>query len=501
MTFKLVGAMSFVLLVTLASFAILMSRHHDMVMDELSRTIADVGKLTLRSFQLPQDPGGAALHKVVIKKEVRSGTGAADGANDEERVVIVSGSGARDARTGDALDLEEVHVESGPGKGLVLHLPILEKQPAPGQPGQGDRGPGGGTRTMAFTMETTTSDAGEVDAKDVLVKDIALPVPTREYDDLFAKTRRESLYLFLGALLFGTLLTALLSARFTRPIRQLDAALHRMSEGRLDVEVPVRGKDEIGRLGRAFNEMVAKLRSSRDREREITRQEKLSALGRLAAGVAHDVRNPLHAIGLTLQNIQDLGQPASGSKAEFDRSIAVIREEIGRLDRLVENFLRFARSDRRPRASVDVAALLAETAALVEKEAMRRNVKVTVASPPDLPAVQADPESMRSAILNLVVNSFDAMPDGGSLTLSARHVENAVVVDVADTGKGIVESERERVFEFAYTTREGGSGLGLAMVHQVVVEDHGGRVTLESTPGSGTQVRLSLPLGAAPLPA
>jgi signal transduction histidine kinase len=112
-------------------------------------------------------------------------------------------------------------------------------------------------------------------------------------------------------------------------------------------------------------------------------------------------------------------------------------------------------------------------------------------------AVPANAESLRASILNLVLNSFEAMPNGGALTIRLRGTGGEVVLEVADTGEGIPEADRERVFEFAYTTREGGHGLGLAMVHHCVVEEHGGRVGLDSRPGEGTRVRLALPTGAA----
>jgi signal transduction histidine kinase len=277
-------------------------------------------------------------------------------------------------------------------------------------------------------------------------------------------------------------------------VRRLDAGIRRLAEGDLDVRVAAAGGDEVGRLGRAFNEMADRLRASKQREADLRRREKLSALGRMAAGVAHDVRNPLHAIGLTLQNLQETARPAEPERSrDFDRSVAVIRDEIRRLDRLIENFLRFARSDRAARDEVDLARLARETAQLVEKEAERRGVRVLVASDGPPVVVEGDVEAIRSSILNLVLNSFQAMPQGGTLTLSVRQAEGEAQLEVVDTGQGIARQDQEKVFDFAYTTREEGHGLGLAMVHQVVVEDHGGRVSLSSRPGEGTQVLMAFP--------
>jgi len=131
---------------------------------------------------------------------------------------------------------------------------------------------------------------------------------------------------------------------------------------------------------------------------------------------------------------------------------------------------------------------------LIRKEAEWRKIEIELDLNATVPAISADEEEIRSSILNLVLNSFEAMPEGGTLTLTLGVVGENIVVEVIDTGSGIPEEVRERIFEFAYTTREGGSGLGLAMVHQCVVENHGGRVSLDSGPGEGTRIRLELPI-------
>jgi signal transduction histidine kinase len=202
----------------------------------------------------------------------------------------------------------------------------------------------------------------------------------------------------------------------------------------------------------------------------------------------------LHSIGLTLQHLSETSRPSEEERGgEFDRSVEIIRGEIRRLDGLIDNFLRFAKSERRERVPVDLRELLRETARLVHKEAERQRVELKLEIDEATPHVPADPESLRSAILNLVLNSFEAMPDGGILTVKLTASGSEVHLDVTDTGEGIPEEDRERVFEFAYTTRDGGNGLGLAMVHHCVVEEHGGRVSLESRSGEGTTVRIVLP--------
>jgi signal transduction histidine kinase len=227
----------------------------------------------------------------------------------------------------------------------------------------------------------------------------------------------------------------------------------------------------------------------------MERRDKLSALGRLAAGVAHDVRNPLHSIGLTLEHLSEAVRPESPEQQEeFQRSLAVIRGEIRRLDRLVENFLRFAKTERHERRLVDLGEILVETLRLVQKEAERRKVEIELAVPDGLPPVLADGAAIHAAVLNVVLNSFEAMPDGGRLAVALRAEDGRNTIEVVDTGQGIPEAEQERVFDFAYSTRAGGNGLGLAMVHHCIVEEHGGKVSLESRVGQGTRVRMTLPV-------
>lgn len=335
----------------------------------------------------------------------------------------------------------------------------------------------------------------ESDAKDSR-KLVHFEVPG-EFDSIFRAAQQKSLWWFVGVLAVGTVLSAGLARRFTRPIRDLDVALRRLSDGDLDVTVDVNGKHEVGRLQTAFNAMARRLAKSREIEKELHRREKLSALGRLAAGVAHDVRNPLHSIQLTLDHLGDAARPQDPSPAhEFDRGVRLIRGEIERLDRLVENFLCFARADGRRTEAVDLGALLADVANFVAKEAQRRGLVLAVEAETRGSVIAANPESLRAALLNLVLNGFEAMSPGGKLTLRARTEGESVVVEVEDTGRGIAPEDQERVFEFGFTTRADGHGLGLAMVHQVVVEEHGGRVGLASSPGVGTRVRIELPARA-----
>ncbi len=508
MTLRLVALMSVVLLLSLAAFGVLMSHHQDQVMQELTQTVSDVGRAALGTFEFDwhgegnaqvwvSDDGPSGLNerhmeRTIVAHAHSPGEAPRTIKRIERYVTTTDGEGEVPDGNPFFIDLEEIRAESDPSQNRVV-LTIPRLTPADEPEGHVAHGSHGSHEQVEVLVKAFENGEGGSPVM-AMREEISLPIPLEEFDDLFARTRGRSLFLFLGVFLVGTVLSTGMAARFTRPIRKLDAGIRRLAEGDLDVEVAVQGKDEIARLSRAFNTMAAKLRVGRERSRELARREKLSALGRLAAGVAHDVRNPLHSIGLTLQHIDETSRPrAEDRSAEFDRSLEIIRSEIRRLDELVGNFLRFAKSERHEREPVELAGLIRETAKLVSKEAEWRKVELELDLDPSTPPVLADVETLRSAILNLVLNGFEAMPDGGRLHVRLSASENEVHLEVEDNGVGIPEADRDRVFDFAYTTKDGGSGLGLAMVQHCVVEEHGGNVVLDSAPDRGTRVRLVFP--------
>lgn len=573
MTARLIGLMSLVLALCLATFALMTRRYHDEVMQELPRTVAEAGQAAIRSLEPMRfaiGNGDAARPVPALPpldlRDLRERTEelrriAADADAQERlaqgrRLVLereLESAGAFAAAFGDCdgeagtdcfewrstadgdtatrfIRIDAIHAQSDPETGVLLRIPtvrtVVVRHQADGThtdetvttgdvPEAGDAP--GDVASFTFEMNgdyhVVLEDEADIESDDspgaapaailaggpgveptFVGRDIVFPIPTDDYQAAYDRFRNKSLLLLAGVFGVGLVLTTGLAARFTRPVRKLDGAVREIAEGNLDVTVPVHGRDELARLGTAFNEMTRKLREGRERARELTRREKLSALGRLAAGVAHDVRNPLHSISLTLEHLRETHRPGDeDDSADFDRSIEIIKEEIRRLDGLVSSFLRFAASGGRERTRVRPGALVEEVARLVRKEAEWRGIRVRTETGGGDPEVDADVESLRASVLNLVLNAFDAMPEGGDLTLGSRRDDDGAVVEVRDTGVGIPADDRERVFDFGWSTRENGSGLGLAIVHRCIVEDHGGRVRLESEVGRGTTVSLHLP--------
>jgi hypothetical protein len=308
----------------------------------------------------------------------------------------------------------------------------------------------------------------------------------------------------MGVFALGMLLSLYLSSAVSRPVQALTQAAERVAKGDLSSRVPATGRDEVGALARTFNQMVERLAEGRALEERLRVAERSTAMGRFASALAHEIRNPLNSISLTIDHVRTrLAPEDEGRRTEFQALMTTLKSEVARLNRLVGDFLssgQAARIDPRPCA---VGAVVRETAALVEHKARDQRIDLDVRVADPLPATVADPELLKTCLLNLVLNAFEAMPDGGRLDLEARLEGSAeggsIVVAVADSGHGMSGRAAASAFEPFFSTKETGVGLGLALVRSIV-EGHGGHVALDSAPGRGTTVRLVLPVRQAEMP-
>ena len=248
---------------------------------------------------------------------------------------------------------------------------------------------------------------------------------------------------------------------------------------------------------------------------------KLAALGRLMAGVAHEVKNPLNAMTIHLELLKGkllkIGEPVGASAprasnlgprtsdlaarasdlapraSDVNRHVDIISKEIQRLDQVLNGFLKFARPDELKLQPVQLPAVISDIVTSVTPEAERMGVTVKHECPADLPPINADPGMLRQALLNLALNGCQAMPDGGTLRILCRAASRGrVEVDIEDTGIGIAPENLQKIFDLYFTTKEKGSGIGLSMVYRIV-QLHDGEVEVESTPGRGTRFRLVFP--------
>jgi signal transduction histidine kinase len=249
----------------------------------------------------------------------------------------------------------------------------------------------------------------------------------------------------------------------------------------------------------------------------LNSSRKLAALGRLMAGVAHEVKNPLNAMTIHLELLRNklakslapvgvgvgLGdrvpsidtRVADGGSRSVDVSkhVDIITNEIQRLDQVLNGFLRFARPDELKLQPVSLATIVSDIVTTVTPQAEIQRILVKSDCPRDLPEINADPAMLRQALLNLALNGCQAMPDGGTLRIAChRGARDRIVVDVEDTGVGIPPENLQKIFDLYFTTKEKGSGIGLSMVYRIV-QLHDGDVEVQSTPGRGTRFRLVFP--------
>jgi signal transduction histidine kinase len=300
----------------------------------------------------------------------------------------------------------------------------------------------------------------------------------------------------LAVFALGMLLSMYLASSFSRPLRSLTDAARQVAAGDLSSRVRASGSDELGVLSRTFNEMVERLGESRALEERLQFAERSTAMGRLASALAHEIRNPLNSISLAIDHVRTrLAPDEERRRAEFDALMATLKSEVARLNRLVGDFLSFGRPARLEPRPCDLGALVRETAALVEHKAREQTIELRVDVADALPATVADPELLKTCILNLMLNALDAMPAGGRLTASVglEAEPQVLAILVSDTGVGMAPEAATSAFEPYFSTKETGVGLGLALVRRIV-EGHGGSIDLDTAPGRGTTVRIRLPL-------
>jgi two-component system NtrC family sensor kinase len=224
---------------------------------------------------------------------------------------------------------------------------------------------------------------------------------------------------------------------------------------------------------------------------ELVQAEKLAAIGELAAGVAHEINNPMAII----RGNAEILQMAVPQEAPIREEVDIIAGQVSRVDRIVANLLKFARRERKQLALTDLNQMLDEIVRQVKHQAPLVGIAVNRQLDPDLPRIEADPHQLRQVFTNLILNAIQAMPDGGSLTLVTQADKEAgsCEVVVADTGVGIPQQNLEQIFNPFFTTRANGTGLGLSVSYGIV-RDHGGKISVESEPGKGTVFRVTLSL-------
>jgi signal transduction histidine kinase len=305
---------------------------------------------------------------------------------------------------------------------------------------------------------------------------------------------RSALYTLL-LLLATTLVTGLFVWRFTRPIKDLSVAARRVANGDFDVRVRTDRSDEMGALATAFNEMIARLERMRELESQLHQVEKAAVVGRLAAAIAHEIRNPLNYINLTLDHLRSSFAPEDPSKREtFERLANQLKSEVARINRHITDFLKYSRPTALELEPLDLRSEAEDAMRVISAQAAESGIETSLKEENKVPLVVADKDSLRSVFTNLLINSLEAMDgEGGSIGIKlAVEAVDRVRVEITDTGRGIAPEDIAKIFEPYYSTKETGTGLGLAIVKKAI-DDHGGSISVSSKEGGGTTFTIILP--------
>ena len=348
-------------------------------------------------------------------------------------------------------------------------------------------------------------------------------------DEIDRTLKRSTIAIAVASLAFVLLVSFLVTLFVHRlvyvPLRDLESGAERLSSGDLEQLIPVRSADEFGQLASSFNAMTTALRNSqlelrewgrtledkvakrtqelRVAEAEASRGEKLASVGLLAAGIAHELNNPLTGI-LTFASLIRKNLPDGSADAE---DLDVVIRETKRCAAIIKRLLDFAREKTPENKFVDVNQIIVSTARIIERPAHLRDIEIAMDLAPDLPPVWADADQITQVIMNMLVNAQHAIDEKGSITVRSRRVQKApsaepgaqpvpmVELSVVDTGCGIPENNLKRIFDPFFTSKEVGKGTGLGLsVSHGIISAHGGMIEVESTVGKGTTFRVYLPL-------
>jgi signal transduction histidine kinase len=294
-----------------------------------------------------------------------------------------------------------------------------------------------------------------------------------------------------GVGLLAALGAGLFMLRTLRPLRVLRMQARQIAGGDYGRRMVVPSRDEIGDLAREFDAMG---RAIEEREQRLIRSERLATVGRMAAQITHEIRNPLASLGLNVELLEDELPPGGEARG----LVGAIATEIDRLSEITETYLRFVRLPRPKREREDLGSLVTAVLEFARAELSMAGVVLDLRVEPGLPEVAADENQIRQALLNLVRNAKEAMPGGGRLEVRVGQARPGQLrISIVDTGPGIAPENLGKIFDPFFSTKEKGTGLGLSLVQQIVAE-HGGKIEVASGPGQGTAFVILLP--ALPLP-
>jgi len=312
----------------------------------------------------------------------------------------------------------------------------------------------------------------------------------RIYGELRTEIRSAALLASAAGLLLAVALSSIAAVRVTRPVEELARAAREVASGNLDTQVSVHTQDELGVLADAFNRMTHDLVENRER---LVQAERVAAWRELARRLAHELKNPLFPLQLTVENLlRSREQSPKEFEETFRESASTLLLEIANLKSIIHRFSEFSKMPQPQLREVSLPELIRGAVQVYEAQFQKMNIHCRKEFF-WTETISADPELLHRAVSNLVLNAIDAMPDGGTLTLRTSATNTSALIEVSDAGTGLTREECARLFTPYYTSKAHGTGLGLAIV-QSIVSDHGGRISVKSQPGEGTTFIIELPV-------
>jgi signal transduction histidine kinase len=356
-------------------------------------------------------------------------------------------------------------------------------------------------KELIFKAQLGEPVTGEGHAYNVIIPVVAgqkhfgyihLTINTEDFSLYMRKRLLQRILAAAAVFGIGIVFTVYLAKRYTQPIEQVVSAARKVAGGDLNQELKTSRKDEIGELTQSFNFMIKKLREERELEERLRKAEHLAGIGQFSTSIAHEIRNPLNFISLSIDHIRERYKPGESDRAAFESLIENIKKEIQRVSGFAESFLQYGRPLELNLQKTAIGELLDDVVSLVMAKAQKEQI-VLRQEYDDLPELFLDGEFIKTCLYNVILNAFQAMPSGGTLTIRTKIHEERLHISVEDSGVGISEEKAARIFDPFFTTKGKGLGLGLALTKRII-EEHRGKVDFKSVPGKGSMVTMILPL-------
>jgi len=292
----------------------------------------------------------------------------------------------------------------------------------------------------------------------------------------------------------GIIITYFISTRYTKPIDNLTEAAQRVAQGDFSYRLELNRKDEIGRISESFNFMIQKLEENQILQKRLREAEYLAAIGQLSRTIAHEVRNPLNFINLSIDHLIEKLKKENENSNNYIKLLENMKQEIYRVNNLITEYLEYTKPLKLNKKTVSILEIIDEVVTLIEASAEKEGITIYKDYKIDF-MLDIDIDLMKSCILNIIKNSIYAMKDTEvkNLFIKTELLEDEILIKIKDTGSGVKEEFIEKIFEPFFSTKKGGLGLGLPLAKKVI-EEHGGRIEILSKIGQGSEVNIYLPI-------